>query len=75
MSNTAFSFSKACPYPPQVLNATFRLEQNNSHPFQYECDDGLNMIGQSAMQCQPNRTWTNHMFICSGKLNNIFHYT
>jgi len=51
-----------------VLNATFRLNLNHSERFQYECDDGLTIIGDSAIQCQHNGSWTNHMFACSGEL-------
>jgi len=49
------------------LNATYRLEMNQSERLQYECDDGLNMIGDSIIQCQLNGSWTNHMFICSSE--------
>ncbi|XP_071145018.1 sushi, von Willebrand factor type A, EGF and pentraxin domain-containing protein 1-like [Mytilus edulis] len=56
----------ACPYPSNVTGASLKYEmEQNSMIFYYECDEGLNLVGDSTMQCQSNTEWTPQRFICT----------
>jgi hypothetical protein len=35
--------------------------------FKYNCSGELNLIGDNAIQCQDDATWTNIMFTCTSK--------
>ena len=56
-----------CSDPPTVPNAVFSLELAETVIFKYNCSGGLNLIGDNAIQCQDDATWTNIMFTCTSK--------
>jgi hypothetical protein len=56
-----------CSDPPTVPNAVFSLELAKTVIFKYNCSGGLNLIGDNAVQCQDDATWTNIMFTCTSK--------
>ncbi|CAC5407361.1 CSMD [Mytilus coruscus] len=55
-----------CLNPGNVTNAVFTFVIENGHMiFFYECEDGLHLIGDNALQCQSNSEWTQQKFTCS----------
>ena len=65
ISRPPFCNIVVCSDPPTVPNAVFSLELAETEIFQYNCSAGFNLIGDNAIQCQPDATWTNIMFTCT----------
>jgi len=63
-----------CSTPPsvtkaEVINAEVHINISdiNQTVLFYKCDDGFNMIGSDFTTCQNDSTWTEPMFVCTGK--------
>jgi hypothetical protein len=67
ISHSPFCNIIVCSDPPTVPHAVFSLELAETDIFQYNCSAGFNLIGDNAIQCQPDATWTNIMFTCTSK--------
>jgi hypothetical protein len=67
ISHSSFYNIIVCSDLPTVSHAVFSLELAETEIFQYNCSAGFNLIGDNAVQCQPDATWTNIMFTCTSK--------
>lgn len=65
-----------CPEPPSVTNAEIDINMPdiNQTVLFYKCHSGFNMIGSEFITCQNYSTWTQPMFVCTGKCFEIISY-
>ncbi|VDI12244.1 CUB and sushi domain-containing protein, partial [Mytilus galloprovincialis] len=53
-----------CTDPPETPDANYEVVHGDRNVV-YECDVGLNLIGNKNIECQPGGNWTDRSFICT----------
>lgn len=56
-----------CTDQPIIQNATSKIMHADNNVV-YECNVGLNLIGNDHIECDPDENWTDRLFICIGKI-------
>lgn len=57
-----------CPDPPEITYAIYTFETTlNITYLNYECEPGLNLVGNGSIQCQNDNIWSQQKFVCTCK--------
>lgn len=56
-----------CTDQPVIKNATSKIVHADNNVV-YECDVGLNLIGNEHIECDPDGNWADRSLICIGKI-------